>query len=564
MPVISSASLFTTKNKGKMKAKFLITMIFAVVLVTSCSKDESDEPQTTEREWTIIGYFNGNNNLDNTQAGTSYIIGDVQEMEHAGGSEAVTSVVMLSSLKTGGNANYYKIEKAENQLPDQVKSILLEDMGSKDMSDPQTLIDFIKYAKDNYPAKRYMLVLNSHGGGWYGVSPDEANGSGDMMSLPNLRMAMETGPHFDIVVFHACLMSMTEVAYEIKDLANYMVSSEISMPALSVLGANVWLQEMLNNPSISSFDVAKKIVQCVYDNGQFAQKTTHMAVTDLTKMDVLGAKIANLGNKLTTEVGNNWGEVYEAWSETHYVSQGFPSFTDLREFVKKLQQKPGLSQINYITQACSEVISAYNDAVPFTKCYLENTSQPYGGQTIHFPQEAQYFDEALYKNLKFKATNWHNFLTIFIENTQGGGGGGGGQVGDDEVGVTGAVTYPGYNLSGSTFVLVYTVEGGNIELLGYGNTEANGTFEFLITGVTQVTDFAFEAYDDANGNEQLDYGEGWGFWDGNGNNQWDDLLTAEPGNIYQGIDIVLSPFNGEKAGITGNGTISLKDLKPLN
>jgi hypothetical protein len=540
-----------------MKAKFLITMIFAAVLFASCSKDETDEPQTTEREWTIIGYFNGNNNLDNTQAGTSYIIGDVQEMEHAGGSEAVTSIVMLSSLKTGGNANYYKIEKAENQLPDQVKSILLEDMGSKDMSDPQTLINFIKYAKDNYPAKRYMLVLNSHGGGWYGVSPDEANGSGDMMSLPDLQMAMETGPHFDIVVFHACLMSMTEVAYEIKDLADYMVSSEIPMPALSVLGANVWLQEMMNNPAMSSYDVSKKIVQCVYDNGSFAQKTTHMAVTDLSKMDALGAKVANLGNKLTTEVGNNWGEVFEAWNETHYICPDFPSFTDLREFVKKLQQKPGLSQINYITQACNDVISAYNDAIPFTKCYLENNEQPYGGLTIHFPQQEQFFDKAEYNNLQFKETNWHNFLNIFIENTQGGGG----QVGDDEVGIAGAVTYPGFNLSGNTYVLVYTVEGGNVNLLGYGNTETNGTFEFLITGITQTTDFAFEAYDDANGNEQLDFGEGYGFWDGNGNNQWDDLLTGQPGNIYEGINIVLTTFNGEKAIPDQHENISLKDIK---
>ena len=162
---------------------------------------------------------------------------------------------MLSSLKTGGNANYYKIDYAENQLPDEVHSTMLEDMGTKDMSDPQTLIDFIKYAVDNYPAKRYMLILNSHGGGWYGISPDEANGSGDMMSLPDLRSAMETGPHFDVVVFHACLMSMTEVAYEIKDLADYMVSSEISMPALSVLGADVWLKELMDNPGMASYDV---------------------------------------------------------------------------------------------------------------------------------------------------------------------------------------------------------------------------------------------------------------------------------------------------------------------
>lgn len=546
-----------------MKTRLLILLLGAAFLILGCSKDDdTTEPSTTEKEWTIIGYFNGNNNLDHTQAGTSYIIGDVQEMEHAGGTANVNSIVMLSSLKTGGNANYYKIEHSENQLPDEVNSTMLEDMGSKDMSDPQTLIDFIKYAKDNYPAKRYMLILNSHGGGWYGVSPDEANGSGDMMSLPELREAMETGPHFDVVVFHACLMSMTEVAYEIKDLADYMVSSEISMPALSVLGADVWLKEMMDNPKMTSYDVSKKIVQCVYENGEFAQKTTHMAVTDLTKMDALGAKIANLGNKLTTEVGDNWNEVFEAWNETHYISQGCPSFTDLREFVKKLQQKPGLSQINYITQGCNEVLSAFNEAVPFTKCYLENNDHTYGGLTIHFPQQEDHFDKAKYENTKFHDTNWTNFLEIFIENTQGGGGGGG--VGADEIGLSGTVTFPGQQISPYCYIFIYEVDDqGQLTQLGYEEVEADGSFSIVVQGVAYDHVFAFDAMDDANNNEQLDIGEGLGFWDGNGNNTWDDVLEAQPGHEYSGINISLSPYQGKKTLINNGFVTTTGDKKQL-
>lgn len=532
-----------------MKTKLFLSILSLVLIFTGCSKDESDDDATV-REWTLIGYFNGNNNLDHTQAGTSYIIGDVQEMEHAGSSDQVTSIVMLSSLKTGGNAKYYNIVKSSDQLPDKVNSPMLDDMGSKDMSDPQTLVDFMDFAVTNYPAKRYMLILNSHGGGWEGVSPDEANGSGDMMSMYELRQAMEKGPHFDVVVFHACLMSMVEVGYEIKDLADYMVASEISMPALSVLGADEWLKEVIDNPAMSSYDVSKRIVQCVYNNGQFAQKTTHMAVTDLTKMDALGAKIANFGNKLTTEVHDNWQEVFDSWNETHYVSNGYPSYTDLREFVKKIQQKPGLSQINYIVQAGNEVLSAFNEAVPFTKSYLGNNDQPYGGLTIHFPQQPEQFKGPEYKKLKFKDTNWPNFLSIFIENTQGagggGGGGGGGQVGEDEVGFTGTVSYPG-NTIAHGYVFVYTVENGTATTLGYEELEADGTFQILVSGITTTVYFAFDAIDDVNNNEQLDQGEGFGFWDANGNGAWDDILEAQPGNVYDGINIVLSPYNGKNA-----------------
>lgn len=80
-----------------MKTRLLILLLGAAFLILGCSKDDdTTEPSTTEKEWTIIGYFNGNNNLDHTQAGTSYIIGDVQEMEHAGGTANVNSIVMLS------------------------------------------------------------------------------------------------------------------------------------------------------------------------------------------------------------------------------------------------------------------------------------------------------------------------------------------------------------------------------------------------------------------------------------------------------------------------------------
>lgn len=533
-----------------MKNVYLLLFVIVTLVFTGCEKKE----KTAEREWTIMGYFNGNNNLDYSQGGSSYIIGDVQEMEHAGASEQVTSIVMLSSLKTGGNSNYYKIEPANDQLPDQVLSPLLEDMGTKDMSDQQTLINFIDYAVKNYPAKHYMLVLNSHGGGWQGVSPDEANGSGDMMSLPDLREALETAPHFDVVVFHACLMSMTEVAYEIKDLADYMVSSEISMPALSVLGADTWLKSLIDNPQQSSFDISKKIVQCVYDNGTFAQKTTHMAVTDLSKMDALSANIGNLGNKLTTETGNYWSEVFDSWNETHYINNAYPAYTDLREFVKKLMQKPGLSQINYITQACEDVLTSYNEAVPFTKCYLENTDQPYGGLTIHFPQQETDFNKAKYEQLKFKKVNWHNFLEIFITNTQGIGNNNNGnngngntgntdQVGADEVGLMGTITYPGNNISQYCYFMVYEVDNnGDLNSLGYENIGTDGNFNTLITGVTETITLAFEFFDDANNNGNLDQGEGYAFWDSNQDNTWNDILEAKPGNVYKNINATLKPY----------------------
>lgn len=141
-----------------------------------------------------MGYFDGNNDLDVSQAGTSYIIEDVQEMEKVGSTDEVTAVTIVSSLKTGGNANYYLVQKHPDELPDKISS---KDLGTKDMSDPQCLKNFIKWAKEEYPADHYALIINDHGGGWRGACVDEQNGAGSLMSMPDIRMALEEGPHFD-------------------------------------------------------------------------------------------------------------------------------------------------------------------------------------------------------------------------------------------------------------------------------------------------------------------------------------------------------------------------------
>lgn len=247
-------------------------MAFALVF-TGC--------QSKKAKWTILVYMDGNNNLDNSQNGTSFVIGDAQEMEKVGSTKDVQIMAMVGSLKTGGNCKYYHIEKHENELPDSLRSTVIEDLGGKDMSDKQTLLNFIRRGMELYPAERYMLIIDDHGGGWRGACEDEQNGAGGMMSMPDMRWALDTF-HFDVIVFHACLMSMVEVAYELKDRADYMVACQFTMPMQSILGPEKWLTQLVANPGMDGLEVSKKIVDAVYTTANEKQKDSHMAVTDLS------------------------------------------------------------------------------------------------------------------------------------------------------------------------------------------------------------------------------------------------------------------------------------------
>lgn len=47
-------------------------------------------------------------------------------------------------------------------------------------------------------------------------------------------------------------MSMVEVAYELKDRADFMVASQFVMPLQSVLGCEEWLGALVNNPALTT------------------------------------------------------------------------------------------------------------------------------------------------------------------------------------------------------------------------------------------------------------------------------------------------------------------------
>jgi hypothetical protein len=285
---------------------------------------------------------------------------------------------------------------------------------------------------------------------------------------------------------------------------------------------------------MDGLDLSKEVVNAVYTTANEKQKDSHMAATDLSQMEALAAKIADLGNKLIGETGNNWGEVLDAFNQTHYTQYDDPAFVDLREFCKKVLQEPNLQNINLIKNAAQAVVDGINAAIPMTKTNIAALTR--GGLCIHFPYQNQLFDSANYVGLGFRSTNWHAFLSQFINSVGGGGGG------NDTCIVTGTVNWPGHALSPNTKVYIDTVSGSSAyPILSAAVNQGSGAygFQFTISADLQVV---AEAWDDANGNQQFDAGDGWGFYDPNGDNQWtsDDLFTIGPGRTLQNININLT------------------------
>jgi hypothetical protein len=82
-----------------------------------------------------------------------------------------------------------------------------------------------------------MIDLWDHGGGWYGLcSDDTGNDEGirDSLSLDEMAKgidaALEDGGKLDIIASDACFMGTIEVAYECRNIGDYMVASVTTVP----------------------------------------------------------------------------------------------------------------------------------------------------------------------------------------------------------------------------------------------------------------------------------------------------------------------------------------------
>jgi len=185
--------------------------------------------------WTIIAYMSADNNLEGE------FVRKICRLQQAGGSTADVNFVVMLDLKnipdpvSGRSTTYRGLLAPAAGFVNCFSNTVsinpgLTDIGERDMGDPAELSGFIAYAKQNYPATHYGLLLSSHGDGWKGFGPDETFPQGtraksDSLYMGELSTAL-SGQSFDWIVFDACLMAGVEVAHQLKPYANFMLASE--------------------------------------------------------------------------------------------------------------------------------------------------------------------------------------------------------------------------------------------------------------------------------------------------------------------------------------------------
>lgn len=375
-----------------------------------------------DAEWTIMVFVNAKNNLER------FGLKDVNEMEMVGSSDKVNIVVELGRMDgfdtSEGDwkgSRRYLIKKDNDTSA--VTSPVLQDLGPKDMGDWRHLVDFGKWAKSNFPAKKYMLVVWNHGSGWEknaksvidkGLSYDDE--TGNHFTMPELSRALEEIGRLDLYGADACLMQMMSVAYEIKDNITYIVSSEENEPGDGYT-YNTFLAPVVAEPTMTPYQFGKATVDSYSDHYQSTGDGSTQSMVRTASL----AKTLELMNDFAYAVTQNVPKATVKSAVSAAQSFGISDNKDLYHFVSLVADKTDNASVKEKAKALMSYIA--RSLVSYHR-YTNSSGGWWGpvdysnshGMAVYLPG---YSYDSNYEELQFaKYSNWDEFIQWYLEKEE--------------------------------------------------------------------------------------------------------------------------------------------------
>ena len=249
---------------GKLKKLILavLTVITVTTVLVACNHNDEPDPVQEEDLRTVLVYIAADNSL------TSFAADDVAEMVSGFAAVDADKNNLLVYVDTQSAKPFlYQITKDSKGAV--VKKVLHE-YEEQNSVYPTVMAEVYNRAFSAFPAKSYGLVLWSHGDGWL-PSPSNISASKastrwfgqdgtSYMDISSLNTALNSAPHFDFILFDACFMQSVEVAYELKDRADYFIGAPNEIP-----GPGAYYTELVPAMFSQANDLASTVAHGYYD-----------------------------------------------------------------------------------------------------------------------------------------------------------------------------------------------------------------------------------------------------------------------------------------------------------
>src|SRR5215813_10653998 len=145
-----------------------------------------------------------------------------------------TNAKSLAAIRAAGRTlRSESLDEANLESSSELDQVITDDT---DTGSPITLYNFISFCLEKYPAERYMVVLSGHAGGTerdYLLKDESSARSLTFNELQQVFKQVKRDRHgklIDIIGMDNCLMSMAEICYELRDVAEIVVGCESFSP----------------------------------------------------------------------------------------------------------------------------------------------------------------------------------------------------------------------------------------------------------------------------------------------------------------------------------------------
>jgi hypothetical protein len=369
--------------------------------------------ETRTSKWTVMVFLNAANDLH------PFSTLNMNQMERVAQNPEVRFVVQWKLWKGLYPQSPFDGTRRYLVQPDETSTIasrVVQDLGTGvDMGKPETLREFIEWTKTYYPAERYALVVWNHGNGWR-RSPGEMNRAvsyddqtGNAIQVWQLQQALGNN-QLDILAWDASLMQMLEVAYEVKDRAQYVVGSEESPPGEGY-PYDLVFSRFRDNPDASTRDLTKAFVDGMLENPIYTHRKITQSSVETAKLEPLAQAVDALAGQLLGATGISQ-EIQTVRNTAQAYSQATQPPRYYRDLYDVAQKLEALVDHTGIKAAAAEVRARLTDAVAWNG---RNANSPGSyGLSIDFTPGHVFMPSATdYGRLRFaQATRWDEWLAV--------------------------------------------------------------------------------------------------------------------------------------------------------
>lgn len=227
---------------------------FMLIVLVGMGISTTLNASNAKRPWLFFVYMAADNNL-NPDADDN-----IAQMMQASSSTNVYIVVCLNIKRSD------EVKKTEYLVIQNGTSQIMSNLPAQDSGNENTLINSLAWAIANYPSDKILVDMWDHGSGSLnramrmhrGVCYDDTYQS--YMTDLKYKRAFDVivnqhrgGKKIDIIAFDACLMADIEVAFTLAPYANYLVSSQQTVPGPGFNYTSVLTPFAKSNPDPVTF-----------------------------------------------------------------------------------------------------------------------------------------------------------------------------------------------------------------------------------------------------------------------------------------------------------------------